>query len=182
VVIFCPNVVCGRVTAAPTKRLPRTIQAQVRGICPLLQVIVINYSLAIERILLTLWVGSLWAAGFLVAPTLFALLDDRALAGTIAGNLFTKISYIGLFCGSGLLLLQRLLKRGAGWRLWAIVSMLALVVIIQFGLTPMLAELRVQGLSGSARFGQLHGLTGGLYLLISILGMALVAAGQPDKM
>ena len=142
----------------------------------------IKYSLAIERILLTLWVGSLWVAGFLVAPTLFALLDDRALAGTIAGNLFTKVGYVGLVCGSGLLLLQRLLKRGAGWRLWVLVTMLVLVVVIQFGLTPMLAELRVQGLSASARFGQLHALTGGLYLVTSMLGMALVAAGQPKPL
>ncbi len=121
-------------------------------------------------------------AGFLVAPTLFAVLDDRALAGTIAGNLFTKVSYIGFLCGSGLLLLHRLLKRGAGWRLWVIITMLALLVIIQFGLTPMLAELRVQGLSGSARFGQLHGLAGGLYLVTSVLGVVLVAAGQPNKL
>ena len=120
-------------------------------------------------------------AGFLVAPTLFALLDDRAMAGTIAGNLFTRVGYIGLFCGSGLLLLHRLLMRGTGWRLWVLVTMLALVIIIQFGLTPMLAELRVQGLSGSARFGQLHGLTGGLYLITSMLGAVLVAAGQPNK-
>jgi hypothetical protein len=141
-----------------------------------------KYFLAIERILLTLWVGSLWVAGFLVAPALFALLDDRALAGTIAGNLFTKVGYIGLVCGSGLLLLQWLLKRAAGWRLWALVSMLVLVAVIQFGLAPMLAELRAQGLSGSARFGQLHGLTGVLYLVTSMLGMALVAAGQANKL
>ena len=121
-------------------------------------------------------------AGFLVAPTLFALLDDRALAGTIAGNLFTRVSYIGFLCGSGLLLLNQLLKRGVGWRLWVMITMLVLVVMIQFGLAPMLAELRIQGLSGSVRFGQLHGLAGGLYLLTSILGMVLVAAGQPDKM
>ena len=107
--------------------------------------------------------------------------EAAALAGSIAGNLFTKVGYVGLVCGSGLLLLQWLLKRGAGWRLWALVTMLALVVIIQFGLTPMLAELRVQGLSGSARFGQLHALTGGLYLVTSMLGMALVVAGQPNK-
>ena len=141
-----------------------------------------KYFLAIERILLTLWMGSLWAVGFLVAPALFALLDDRALAGTIAGNLFTKVGYIGLVCGSGLLLLQWLLKRAVGWRLWALVSMLVLVAVIQFGLAPMLAELRAQGLSGSARFGQLHGLTGVLYLVTSMLGMALVAAGQPNKL
>ncbi|MGH8809748.1 MAG: DUF4149 domain-containing protein, partial [Noviherbaspirillum sp.] len=36
----------------------------------------------------TLWVGSLWAVGYLVAPTLFATLPDSVLAGTIAGRLF----------------------------------------------------------------------------------------------
>ncbi|MCK5382667.1 MAG: DUF4149 domain-containing protein, partial [Gammaproteobacteria bacterium] len=32
---------------------------------------------SLERILLTLWVGSLWVVGFVVAPVLFAELDDR---------------------------------------------------------------------------------------------------------
>jgi len=139
----------------------------------------VKYSLAAERILLTLWVGGLWVTGFLVAPTLFALLDDRALAGTIAGNLFTKISYIGLLCGAVLLALNQCLKRGFGWRSMLIIAMLALVVIGQFVLTPMIAELRQQGLTDTARFGQLHGLAGVLYLASSVLGLVLVAAGQP---
>jgi hypothetical protein len=138
-----------------------------------------KYSLAIERILLTLWVGSLWVTGFLVAPVLFALLDDRALAGTIAGNLFTKTGYIGLLCGSVLLVLSQRLKRGTDWRLLVIVIMLVLVVVGQFVLAPMIVELRQQGLSESARFGQLHGLAGALYLLVSVLGLVLVAAGPP---
>jgi len=138
-----------------------------------------NYSLAAERILLALWVGSLWVTGFLVAPTLFALLDDRALAGTIAGNLFTKISYIGLLCGAVLLVLNQRMKRGIGWRPMLIIAMLALVVIGQFVLTPMIVELRQQGLTETARFGQLHGLAGVLYLVTSVLGLGLVAAGQP---
>jgi hypothetical protein len=141
----------------------------------------INYSLAAERILLTLWVGSLWVTGFLVAPVLFTLLDDRALAGTIAGNLFTKTSYIGLVCGSVLLVLSQRLKRGNDWRLLVIIVMLVLVVIGQFVLAPMIVELRQEGLSESARFGQLHGLAGVLYLVTSVLGMILVAAGQPLK-
>ena len=140
---------------------------------------VIKYSLALERFLLTLWVGSLWVTGFMVAPTLFALLDERALAGTVAGNLFTKVSYIGLLCGGLLLLQNRLLKRGAGWRVMVILAMLVLVVVGQFLLAPMIAELRQQGLTETARFGQLHGLSGVLYLVSSVLGLALVAAGQP---
>jgi len=40
-------------------------------------------------IVITLWVGALWAIGYLAAPTLFHVLDDRALAGKVAGQLFT---------------------------------------------------------------------------------------------
>ena len=36
-----------------------------------------NYLLAIERILLTLWAGSLWAAGFLVALDVAAGIEMR---------------------------------------------------------------------------------------------------------
>ena len=31
---------------------------------------------------LTLWIGALWTVGYVVAPTLFSTLSDRALAGT----------------------------------------------------------------------------------------------------
>ena len=57
-----------------------------------------------ERILLTLWVGGMWIVGPVVTPTLFKMLDDRVLAGTVAGQLFTIMSFIGLFCGAMLLL------------------------------------------------------------------------------
>ena len=50
--------------------------------------------LAGDRILLTLWVGSLWAIGYIAAPTLFATLEDRALAGTLAGAMFVRARYL----------------------------------------------------------------------------------------
>ena len=56
-----------------------------------------------ERILLTVWIGGMWTVGYIVAPTLFAVIDDRALAGSIAGRLFTIMSIIGLFCSVALL-------------------------------------------------------------------------------
>ena len=83
-----------------------------------------------ENILLTLWVGAIWAIGYIAAPTLFAMLDDRALAGVLAGRLFSIVSYLGLVCG-GLLLIGQILHGTAGWRrnwrLWLIVAMLGLV-------------------------------------------------------
>ena len=133
---------------------------------------------ATERILLTLWVGSLWVAGFVVAPLLFAELDDRALAGSIAGSLFTLTSYIGLLCGSLLLVLNAVMSRRINWRAVVIVCMLLLVVIGQFVITPMVAELRVQGLTDTPRFGQMHGVASVLFLITSVLGLVLVAAGQ----
>ena len=136
---------------------------------------------ATERILLTLWVGSLWVAGFVVAPLLFAELDDRALAGSVAGSLFTLTSYIGLVCGSLLLIFNGVNFRCINWRAVVIVCMLLLVVIGQFVITPMVADLRVQGLTDTPRFGQLHGLASVLFILTSVLGLLLVAAGDKNR-
>ena len=136
---------------------------------------------AAERILLTLWVGSLWVAGFVVAPLLFAELDNRSLAGSVAGSLFTLTSYIGLVCGSLLLLVNGTVFRCINWRLVVIVCMLLLVAVGQFVITPMVADLRVQGLTGTPRFGQLHGLASVLFIITSVLGLVLVAAGRKSE-
>ena len=136
---------------------------------------------AAERILLTLWVGALWVAGFMVAPLLFAELDDRALAGSLAGSLFTVTSYLGLCCGGLLLIMNGLNYRSINWRAVIIVSMLLLVAIGQFVITPMVVELRAQGLTDSARFGQMHGMASVLFIITSVLGLILVAAGQKNR-
>jgi len=135
---------------------------------------------AIERILLTLWVGSLWIVGFLVTPLLFAELDNRALAGSLAGSLFTMTAYMGLCCGVLLLLLSLQRLRSINWRVVIIVGMLLLVLIGQFVVTPMVAEMREQGLTDTARFGQAHGVASLLFLLTSVLGLVLVAVPGRD--
>jgi len=132
---------------------------------------------ALERILLTLWVGSLWVSGFLVAPLLFTLLEDRALAGSLAGELFTITAWIGLACGAALLLLNALGFRAINWRGMVLAGMLLLVATGQFVLTPQITGLREQGLANTARFGQLHGVASVLFVVTSLLGLLLVAAG-----
>lgn len=137
-----------------------------------------------ERILLTLWVGSMWTAGYIIAPLLFNTLD-REMAGNIAGKVFTVTSYVGLVCGV-LLLLAALYQSGnqwlRQWRIWAIISMLALIAVGQFGLQPQMAALKLQGITeGSAaaiQFGRLHGIASSLFLVTSLLGLALVIAGS----
>ncbi|MDH3979573.1 MAG: DUF4149 domain-containing protein [Gammaproteobacteria bacterium] len=133
---------------------------------------------AVERILLTLWVGSLWVTGFMVAPLLFATLDDRSLAGTIAGKLFGITAWVGLSCGVVLLLIRRLRSGSGGWRAWVIAAMLVLVCAGQFVLAPMIAELRAAGMTDTSQFGRLHGVASMLFVVTAVLGLWLVAAGQ----
>jgi uncharacterized membrane protein len=131
-----------------------------------------------ERILLTLWVGGLWAIGYIVAPALFANLEDRALAGTLAGTMFEIIAYVGIACAVLLLLSNQLRNphRRFNWRAVVLLTMLLLVVAGQFLLAPMIAELSAGGASGSAAFAQLHGAASLAYLLTSLLGLVLVIA------
>lgn len=130
----------------------------------------------VERILLTLWIGGLWVVGFAVTPTLFAELPDTATAGSVAGALFTVMSRIGLLCASVLLLLGWLQRtcHSRRWRLLVITIMMVLVVLGEYVLAPMISELRVTGQVASPRFGQLHGLATGVYLVNCVLGLVLL--------
>jgi Domain of unknown function (DUF4149) len=137
-----------------------------------------------ERSLLTLWVGGLWVAGYVVAPSLFMGLDDRQLAGQLAGQIFRVISYIGLLVGS-VLLLSVIYRASAQWlstwRVWVLLAMLLLVALGMFVVQPMMVELKAEGIvAGSeqaAAFGRLHGVSSVLFLLTSLLGLALSALG-----
>ena len=131
-----------------------------------------------ERLLLTIWVGGLWTIGYMVAPALFANLEDRALAGSLAGTMFEIIAYTGLACGTLLLLFNQLRYSGKrlNWRALVLLVMILLIVTGQFIIAPMIGELRSQGLTGTTEFARWHGAASALYLVNSILGMVLVLA------
>jgi len=131
----------------------------------------------------TLWVGSLWTVGYLVAPTLFATLSDRVLAGTIAGKLFRIEAWLSLGCALALILLVRSGENAkqAKHVLWLALAMLACTVVGYFGLQPFMAALRdTAGSSGlmdadtKTKFGLLHGFSSAFYLVQSLLGVALI--------
>lgn len=144
-----------------------------------------RYSDALALLAVTVWVGGLWAIGYMVAPVLFkSLAGDRQMAGMVAGNLFSVIAYVGIVCALYLLAL-RLLRHGkASFRhsvFWVIVSMLLLTLISQFGLQPVMASIKAQALplevmqsAFSSQFKMLHGLSSILYLAQSLLGIVLV--------
>lgn len=129
---------------------------------------------ALEQVLAVVWLGSLWTVGYLVAPVLFGMLPERALAGLVAGRLFMVVAWLGLICGGGLLALA--VRR---WRLAQgslalpvlLASMLLLVAIGEFGLQPQMAQLKAAGESSGAVFARLHGIAALLYLAESLLGL-----------
>ncbi|MBU1776593.1 MAG: DUF4149 domain-containing protein, partial [Gammaproteobacteria bacterium] len=96
---------------------------------------------------IVLWVGGMWMLGYVVVPALFKLLPDRMLAGRIAGELFTLLALIGIVCALYLLLFQlqrfgRAALQRTAFRVAA--AMLLLVLIGQFALQPILADLKAQ--------------------------------------
>jgi len=143
----------------------------------------------LEQVLLTLWVGGLWAIGYIAVPSLFYTLDDRRLAGELAGQMLQSIHVIGLVCGALLLIglfydLGRQFFRQ--WRGWFLMAMLLLTVLAVFVLQPMMVDLKAQGplIKGSdlaVSFGRLHGVASLLYLLSSLMGLALVAFSLRQK-
>ena len=55
-----------------------------------------NWSAKFALIVITLWVGALWTTGGM-AYVLFDTLEDKQLAGQIAGKFFHYLSYLGMF-------------------------------------------------------------------------------------
>ena len=129
----------------------------------------------------------MWVVGYLVTPVLFHVLDDRALAGEVAGRLFHVMSGLGLAAG-GLLLSMVLFAGGRGGlrsrRSWVLCAMLVIIAVGEWGVTPVLEELR-QAAGGALepgtalhrQFGRWHAVSSSLFLLNSVLGLWLVAAG-----
>ena len=134
-----------------------------------------------ERVLLTLWVGGLWTVGYMVAPALFATLEDRALAGTLAGLMFEIIAWIGMGCAPVLLVINQIRypQRRLNWRMLVLLAMLLLVMLGQLVLAPMMADLRATGQADAAAFARLHGIASLVYLVNSVLGLVLVMTQDP---
>ena len=131
------------------------------------------------------WVGGLWAVGYLAAPVLFYNLEDRMLAGMLAGKMFGIMAWVGIVCGIWLLLFR--LSRSGGDALkqgffWIAVLMLLLTLAGHFGIEPIMARLKEAAMPKDVmesllrdRFATWHGISSAVYLIQSLLGLALVA-------
>lgn len=146
---------------------------------------------ALYNVAVALWVGGLLAMGYLVAPLLFSQLADRSLAGSVAGTMFSAMAWVGLACGSYLLLF---VLAGKGWRaiqsgvFWIVLLMLALTAAGHFGVQPILAQLKADALPRQVmesalrdRFSTWHGVSSALYLVQTLLGIALAVLQERGK-
>ena len=134
-----------------------------------------------------LWVGSMLAVGYLVAPAIFSTMTDRQAAGMVAGSVFRIEAYLSLIVCIGLMVLANLLvNRGLNqfrFIRWLLLAMLLCSMAAVFIFIPWMNALRddalLQGmpvmLSPSATlFGRLHGASSILFTLQSLLGVFLV--------
>jgi hypothetical protein len=145
----------------------------------------ISLSDSLALILITAWVGGLWAIGYLAAPALFYTLgENRQLAGNLAGTMFTWVAYLGLFSGI-YLLAHRVARYGLNAFkqafFWAVLVMLLLTLFGHFGVQPMIAQLKAQAMPADVmhsvfrdRFATWHGVASIAYLIESLLGLVLV--------
>lgn len=143
-----------------------------------------HWSDKVAAVIITAWVGALWAIGYLAAPTLFYALQDRSLAGMLAGKMFTLVAYVGM-ASAFYLLMQRLLSHGAAALkqsfFWVVLLMLLLTLAGHFGIQPLLASLKAQAMPVdvmqsvfASRFKTWHGVASIAYLIESLLGIVLV--------
>ena len=134
-----------------------------------------------------MWVGSILAVGYLVAPTIFTTLTDRQVAGMVAGSIFKAEAYLSIIICIALMVLANLLVT-RGMNQYRTIRLLLLGMLIcsaaaSFVLIPWLDTLRDQALlegmpvmlSPSADlFRKLHGVSRVLFLIQSALGIYLV--------
>jgi len=134
--------------------------------------------------LLVLWIGGIWAIGYIAAPVLFASLGDKQLAGMLAGKLFEVMAWTGI-ASAAYLLIYRIARDGAvalkTLFFWAVAVMLGLTLVGLFGIQPILQGLKDQAMPHAVmqsvfadRFRNWHGVSSILYLVQSTLGLLLV--------
>ena len=139
-----------------------------------------------ELLALALWVVGTWVVGYLVAPVLFAMLPERALAGEVAGVLFARMGAIGVACAA--LLLFAAAASPGGLRsahrsayAWSVVLMLACTLFNLLVAQPQIAALKAAGWpkpagGGTNLFAVWHAISASVYLLQSLLGLVALIA------
>lgn len=146
-----------------------------------------NLAHHIVSLAVTAWVGALWAIGYIAVHILFRAQPDKQLAGMLSGQMLAVVSYVGIVCGTYLLLYRLAISGKAAVHervFWLAAAMLAITLLLQFGIYPLMADIKLQANSTDVMqsalapsFRMWHGISSILYLAESLLGAALVIKG-----
>jgi hypothetical protein len=139
-----------------------------------------------EALLLSVWLGSMIFFSFAVAPSAFAVLQTREMAGALVTSTINKVELLGLIVGPLLILIN-----AASWRfkhlgsvakstqIIFLAAMIAAAALSHFWITPTMVSLR--GAMGGhiddvpisdplrMRFNDLH------HYSVALMGTAMIA-------
>jgi hypothetical protein len=140
-------------------------------------------STLIELAVLLLWLGGAILFAAIVAPSLFATLPTRTLAGAVVGRVLPSIFYSGMVVGIATMLLD---WRARGEWSWRGGTTGGLVVLLSCAIAQLIVSPRIERLRESiggvlenlptddprrAAFGRLHAVS------VGWLGVAMLCAG-----
>jgi len=146
---------------------------------------------ALMLLALIIWIGGIIFFAFVLAPTVFAVLPTRELAGNVVSPSLSRLHWIGL--ASGLLFLLCSISynqiRYGQPRLFSVTHVLLVIMLVftamsQFRVTPRMALLRtsmgtIDNVSGSdarrVEFNQLHQWSTRLESGVLLCGLGVVA-------
>jgi len=125
----------------------------------------------VRRLLCALWAGVLVAVGGLLAPTLFAILDNRLVAGRLAGEIFVRTTILSDAIAMALVVLS--LAQRPPLPRWQRLLPLAPALFLsanELGVRPLLEAARATAGAASPAFAAWHGVS------MALFGLATLAA------
>ena len=143
---------------------------------------------AARLLVAVLWAGSLWALGYVAAPSVFAH-TSGTLAGDIVGTMLARLAWISFACAGALLVLARLSSDLDAARRRSlsllVLAMLACALTMYVGLQPARAQMREAAGPAGVRasplwteFAIMHGVSQLLHVIESVLAAVLVVKSR----
>lgn len=138
-----------------------------------------SLSAVVALLLVSAWLGAAIVVAAVVAPSAFAVLPTRALAGALVGRVLPVLFWSGILTGIAASLLTWSIP-GRVWRSAALLALVGACVAAQLGVAPRIARVRASA-GGAidllapddprrAAFGRLH------LQSVAWMGLAAIAA------
>jgi hypothetical protein len=133
-----------------------------------------------SALLVTVWAGSLWTVCLIAAPSAFAVLPERRLAGLVVGRLFHIETWLGVIVAALLVAVLAARKHLSKATISIIALTAATPLISQLVVVPLMDQARAA--NDMAQFGRLHGVSAVLFFTACVSALALVwKVNQPAK-